>query len=90
MKDLEENIKSFTNEKLCEIVISSRYLNTLQFSAILCMEELANRRVNGDVFNFEEYIENESKQLPDFKFDFKKVINLSPNTDFKSLVEKLK
>lgn len=68
------NIKALSNEKLCEIIVASRYLNLFKEEAILAMKELAERRSSGDSFAYEELIENQLKQLPDFKKNFSKDI----------------
>ncbi len=60
----KDKLLSFDNKKLCAIIVSSRYLSINKELSILCMEELANRRVNGDNFNYEDYIEQKSKTLP--------------------------
>jgi hypothetical protein len=65
---IKNNIPKFSSEKLCEMVVSDRYLGFNREAAILCMQELSNRRINGDVFNFEDYIEEEFNKLP--KLDF--------------------
>jgi hypothetical protein len=42
---------------------------TSQEIRIACMKELAQRRINGDQFNFEEHIKNNYNKFP--KLDFK-------------------
>ena len=69
--NFKETIKEFPNEKLCEIIASNRYLGILREEAISCMIELATRRSNGDIFDYESYIENIVKSLPNFNEKFK-------------------
>lgn len=72
----EFDIHKSTNVKLCDIIVSSRYLGILQDTAVLCMEELAIRRSNGDEFDYETYIAEITKKLPNFKTDLKKSMKL--------------
>ncbi len=59
-----ENKASFTNDKLCDIIAANRYLNINEEVTILCMEELSNRRSNGDNFDFESTINSKLQELP--------------------------
>lgn len=70
------DINNFTNVKLCDIIVSSRYLGTMSELAVNCMKELSNRRQQGDDFDYELYISEISKKLPDFKIDLKKKMHL--------------
>jgi hypothetical protein len=72
-EELTQNINSFTEEKLCEIIVSSRYLGILKDEAILCMQELASRRLNGSSFPFEQKIEEITATLPKINMDLKSV-----------------
>lgn len=74
IEELKNNITKFSNERLCEIIVSSRYLNIMKDEAIICMEELAKRRENGDNFDFENFIENEIKKLPNFNLDLENIL----------------
>lgn len=67
--DFQEKLSSFTMKKLCEIIVIDRYLGSLNKEAVMCMQELAKRRENGDMFDYELFIDNESKKLPIFKID---------------------
>lgn len=60
----EDDLKSFSNEKLCSIIVCSRYLLNNSDLALKCINELGNRRSNGDSFNYEEYIELQLKKMP--------------------------
>ena len=79
-----------SNEKLCEIVVVNRYLGLMKEEAVVCMEELATRRANGDTFEFEKQIDNVFNTLPKFKLDMKKILNqASPNlSSFFSFLKK--
>jgi len=66
---LKKLIPTFTSKKLCAIIVSSRYFKLLKNDMqILCMEELASRRDNGEDFKFEEYIDQQFKSLPVLDF----------------------
>lgn len=65
---IKGNLKEYSSEVLCDMIVCSRYLNYHQEIAISCMEELSDRRINGSNFNFEEYIDNALKEMPDLNF----------------------
>jgi hypothetical protein len=75
--EFSANVGSFTNERLCEVIVVYRYLGIMQDESIACMEELAKRRLNGDVFEFEANIDEKLNTLPKFKLDMKKIIGSS-------------
>lgn len=58
------NVATFSSEKLCEIIACDRYFGSYKKLSISCMEELANRRIKGDTFEFENYIDNSLKDYP--------------------------
>jgi hypothetical protein len=62
---MRKNIPTYSSEKLCEIIVCDRYFGCFREIAVICMEELANRRGAGNDFNFEEYIETAFKKLPE-------------------------
>lgn len=62
--NVKKNIPSFSSHKLCEMIVCERYFNFNLDVSIYCMEELAKRRENGDVFDFENYIDNAYQELP--------------------------
>lgn len=65
---VKKNIPSYSSEKLCEMIVCDRYFSCYKEPALVCMEELAQRRLNGDNFDFETYIEKSLASLP--KLDF--------------------
>lgn len=65
---IKENLPSYSNEKLCEMIVCDRYFGFGQKIDFLCMEELARRRIAGDKFNFEAYIDQSMKELPVLDF----------------------
>lgn len=73
-EDILKNIKIMPDQKLCEIIISSRYLKIMNEEAILCMKELSERRASGNIFDFETFIDTELKKLPIFDLDLNKIL----------------
>lgn len=66
--DLElvrKNVPTYPSEKLCEMIVCDRYFGCFREIAIMCMQELADRRIKGDDFNFEQYMEDAYKTLPE-------------------------
>lgn len=72
----QENIPKTSNNKLCEIVVANRYLGVMREEAIMCMEELAKRRANGDNFDYENHIEQLIKTLPKIHLDMSKIMKI--------------
>jgi hypothetical protein len=64
---IRANISNYSSQKLCEMVVCHRYFGCYQEVAVICMEELANRRQSGQTFPFEDYIEEQFKKLPELK-----------------------
>jgi len=73
--NIQENIKQFSNEKLCEIIVSNRYLGVLREEALACMHELAWRREQGEIFAYEQKIEELLLSLPKINLNLKEVMN---------------
>lgn len=65
---IKEKIPTHSSKKLCEMIVCDRYFGFNQEISVMCMEELAERRVKGDVFDFENYIEEAYKELPPLDF----------------------
>lgn len=76
-EDFKQNILSFSSEKLCQIIAASRYLNSMQEEAYLCMIELANRRSQGNDFKYEEFIDQTLKEFPKFNLDIGKMMTMN-------------
>jgi hypothetical protein len=75
---IKENLPQYSNEKLCEMIVCDRYLGFGQRISDVCMEELAKRRLAGDVFHFESRITELQKELPVLDFsmpDIREVLN---------------
>ncbi len=80
---INNNIISFTSHKICEMIVSNRYLKINSQIDVICMTELSNRRLNGDNFEFEKYIEEINKDLPVLNF------NVNDITDIRSILNKI-
>jgi hypothetical protein len=76
-ENIQQNIKQFSDEKLCEIIVSARYLGVFRDEAILSMTELASRREQGSVFPYEKRIEEIFSSLPKFILDLNTLIKNS-------------
>lgn len=81
LDDIKNKIPTFDNEKLCQIIVCYRYLNSYKDLAILCMQELGKRRVQGEQFDYENYIEKSLSQLPQ--------INIQP-LDIRALMSNMR
>jgi hypothetical protein len=72
-----KTIQEYTSIQLCDIIITNRYLKIYKEKAIIAMEQLALKRQNGDNFDYESYIEDNLKTLPDLNIDIKNSYNLT-------------
>jgi hypothetical protein len=83
--DLDEvraHVPEYTNEKLCDMIVCDRYFGFEESIYVICMEELSKRRTNGDMFDFETYIDLAQKELPVLDFsipDIRSVLNQAIN-----------
>jgi hypothetical protein len=68
VNQFKANISSYSSKKLCEMIVCHRYLGFAQEAAVASMEELGKRRLAGDSFDFESFIENSMKELPALNF----------------------
>lgn len=79
MDQIKSNLPEYSKEKLCEMIVTDRYLGFGQKMSIMCMEELAKRRAAGDNFNFEAHIEKITKELPELNLaavpDIRTILN---------------
>jgi hypothetical protein len=62
---VKENLPKFSSEKICEMIVCDRYFGLEQKISSICMEELSKRRLAGDNFDFESYIEKVHGELPE-------------------------
>lgn len=76
LDDMKSKMSTFTSEKLCEMIVCDRYFGCFNDLAIMSMEELANRRIKGDTFDFEKHIDNSLKDLPKLDFSIPDISNV--------------
>lgn|SRR5574337_541036 len=69
MDKIKQNLHAYSSEKLCEMIVCDRYLGLGQKFSTICMEELSKRRIAGDNFQFEKYIEQAQSELPVLNFE---------------------
>lgn len=73
------NLPQYPSKKLCEMIVCDRYFGFEHKLSIICMEELAKRRMAGDTFNFEAHIAEISKEMPELDLsitpDIRAVLN---------------
>jgi len=74
--EIKDNLPSYSSEKLSDFVISHRYLGLYEKLSVLAMEELSRRRIAGDNFKYEDYIEKNLKELPVLNFEMKNINNI--------------
>ena len=63
-EELKNICSKSSNEVLAAHVVVYRHLGIQKQTAIICMEELSFRKNNGSDFNYEEYINEQLKQMP--------------------------
>ena len=69
IEKIRSKIPTYTSKKLCEMIVCDRYFGCYKDIAAICMEELANRRLAGDEFKFEEFISQSMEGLPSLNFN---------------------
>ncbi len=75
---VRKNIPTYSSRKLCEMIVCDRYFGCYRDIAVMCMEELAARRIAGDMFDFETQIEKGLLGLPQLNLknmDIRDVLN---------------
>ncbi len=71
-----QDLESCSSEYLSTIVASNRYLKINPQMEILCMQELAKRRSNGDNYPFEEKIEEYVKQFTPIETNIPEIFSM--------------
>jgi hypothetical protein len=68
LNKIKLNLPIYSSQKLCEMIACDRYFGMSQHTeeniSALCMQELANRRIAGAIFPFEQVIEECFNKLP--------------------------
>jgi hypothetical protein len=83
LQEFKDNLSKMSNEKLCEVIVSHRYLGILKDQAVLSMEELSARRVNGDQFHYEKHIDELFSTLPKINIDLNSIMKKMNMDDLK-------
>lgn len=60
----KNDIKKYSSEALCNIIVSVRYFNLDIKIQAACLGELGLRQKNGEIFDFDGYINKELSDLP--------------------------
>lgn len=68
LEKIKAKIPTYPSKKLCEMIVCDLYFGCYKDMAAFCMEELANRRVAGDNFLFEDHINKAMSELPPLNF----------------------
>lgn len=81
-------LTSTDSKALAAQVVAYRIFKLQKDFAIACMEELAKRRQLGDPFDYETFIEEEIKKIPEIpNLDLKSINNLLNIKQLASLVK---
>lgn len=67
MKLCKDNIDKLKSDSICDLIIFYRNFSNDKESLTMLMEELANRRKNGEIFDFESKLKEYSKYFEDIK-----------------------
>lgn len=90
----KEALLQSPSKVLASYVVAYRILGYNQQISIFCMQELANRRGNGEDFDFESFIEEQCKKMPKpSPIDMKKIsgfYNLKNISDMVSGIKNIK
>jgi len=73
---IRAQIHTFASTKLADVVIMARYIGLYKDLSVDAMKELSDRRVAGDSFKFEEYIEDNLSKLPKLNFTMPSIASL--------------
>lgn len=66
---IRANLPAYSSEKLCEMIVCDRWLGIDPQIGLMCMQELADRRIAGSDFPFEKYMEEAQAKLPPLNFN---------------------
>ena len=83
---IRKNLPEYSNEKICEMIVCDRYFGLEKKITVMCMEELAARRLTGDPLDFESYITAAEKTLPVLNFtmpDIRTILTQAAGKKFK-------
>lgn len=63
-----KNISKYSSVKLSDMIVTHRYFGLYKDVSVEAMKELSVRRINGDAFDYESYIETSLNSLPKIEF----------------------
>ena len=75
----EEIIKllpQYSSTKLADMIIVHRYFGLFKTAFGVAMDELSRRRINGDSFDYEKYVEDNLNSLPKLDFQVGDIFSL--------------
>jgi hypothetical protein len=81
-EQLIAKLPDLPDQKIADLIVANRYLGMFAVASVQAMIELADRRVKGNTFAYEEYITQELNKLPKLQVETKQ--------DFKSILSALK
>lgn len=87
-KEVIENIGKYSNTKLADMVIVYRYFGLYEKISIAAMEELGKRRIAGDLFEYEKYIDANLATLPKLEFKITDLQSIMKGLGVKGFVKK--
>lgn len=70
-----ESIKKISSKTICSIIALYTKYNMDKNFLEDCMNELSSRRLNGEIFNFEDEIQNKLKEFAEIKVDYNELFN---------------
>ena len=65
---VKTNITTYSSTMLCRMILVQKSFNLNKDLTILCMGELARRRESGDLFNFEQFLDENKNLIPKLSF----------------------
>lgn len=60
-------LKELTSEQICEVIVTFRCIGLLKDESKMAMVELLNRKKNGDLFDYNQYINQKISEFPKLK-----------------------
>jgi hypothetical protein len=78
-ESLSKNIKLLSPIGICDLLLTIKTFGMGKDLEIICMKELVNKRINGDNFDYEEYIKNhpvEKIKVKHNNVDLSTIINM--------------
>lgn len=87
-KELNETISSMSSQALAAHIVAYKFLGINRNIALACMQEIANRKNQGDQFDYDDFIAQELEKLPKPQtMDHNSILSIF-KTDFSKMVKK--